>query len=381
MSELVLTETQEMLRRAAADFVAANCAPGDLRKLRDESATAGFSAKSWQAMANLGWPGIVFPEEFGGLGLGYAEQAVVLEELGSALAPEPFLTSVLLGGNAVLLGSNEPQKAALLPEVASGALLLALAHHEPGARHDLFRVQTRAVRMADGWRIDGEKDFILDGATAHRLVVSARLSGEPNARQGIGLFLVEAGAPGLTLSPARLVDGRATARLELAGVQVAPNAMLADQTQGGDVLENMLDRAAVGLCGEMLGGMRRATEMTLDYLKTREQFGVRIGSFQSLKHRAARMFIELEIGRSAVMAAARALDAGSSDARSLVSIAKARLSDGFVEVASEALQMHGGIGMTDEHDIGLFLKRARVAELTLGDSAWHRDRWARLAGF
>ncbi len=381
MNELVLTETQEMLRRAAADFVAANCAPGDLRKLRDESDTAGFSAKSWQAMANLGWPGIVFPEEFGGLGLGYAEQAVVLEELGSALAPEPFLTSVLLGGNAVLLGSNEPQKAALLPEVASGALLLALAHHEPGARHDLFRVETRAVRMADGWRIDGEKDFVLDGATAHRLVVSARLSGEPNARQGIGLFLVEAGAPGLTLSPARLVDGRATARLGLAGVQVAPNAMLADQTQGGDVLENMLDRAAVGLCGEMLGGMRRATEMTLDYLKTREQFGVRIGSFQSLKHRAARMFIELEIGRSAVMAAARALDAGSSDARSLVSIAKARLSDGFVEVASEALQMHGGIGMTDEHDIGLFLKRARVAELTLGDSAWHRDRWARLAGF
>ncbi len=381
MSELILTETQELLRTAAASFVAARCPPRRLREIRDGSDTAGFSLETWRDMAQLGWPGIVIPEDFGGLGLGYADLAVVLEELGSALAPEPFVSSVLLGGVAVLLAGNAKQKSSVLPRVASGELLLALAHHEPGARHDLLRVSTRAERLSGGWQLVGTKDFVLDGATAELLVVSARVTGEPGDREGLGLFLVERGQSGLTVEPVRLVDGRAAARVRLDGVKVSGENILGEPGPAADVIEAVLDRAALGLCAEMLGGMRRSFEMTLDYLKTREQFGVKIGSFQALKHRTARMFVDIELGRSTVMAAARALDEDAPGARALVSVAKARLSETFVEVASEALQMHGGIGMTDEHDIGLYLKRARVAEVTLGDAAWHRDRWATLASF
>ncbi len=381
MSELTLNETQQLLRSAAASFVAARCAPRRLREIRDGADAAGFSLETWRDMAGLGWPGIVIPEEFGGLGLGYADLVVVLEELGSVLAPEPFVSSVLLGGVAVLLAGNVAQQSSILPRVVSGELLLALAHHEPGARHDLFRVATRAERSSGDWQLSGEKDFVLDGSTAQQLVVSARVTGEPGDRDGLGLFLVERGQTGLTVEPVRLVDGRAAARVRLDGVRVKHANVLGEPGRAALVIEAVLDRAALGLCAEMLGGMRRAFELTLDYLKTREQFGVKIGSFQALKHRAARMFVDIELGRSTVMAAARALDADAPGARALVSVAKARLSDTFVELASEALQMHGGIGMTDEHDIGLYLKRARVAEVTLGDAAWHRDRWATLASF
>ncbi len=382
MKDLVLTEEQELLRQTAADFVRQHSPVARVRRLRDAGDPVGFSPELWRRMAELGWPGIVLPEEYGGLGLGYAELVVVLEQLGTVLAPEPFLSTVLLCGNAVLLGGSAAQKQAILPGVAAGETILALAHHEPGARHATFRVAARAERTAGGgFRLSGEKDMVQDGHVADRLLISARLAGGRDDRDGIGLFLVERGATGVTVERQHLVDHRSAALVHLSGVEVAADAAVGEPGAAGELLERVLERAIVGLCGEMLGGMTRAFETTIAYLKERRQFGVPIGSFQALKHRAARMLIEVELARSAVMAAARALDAGSHDAALLASVAKARLSEGFVQVANEAVQMHGGIGMTDEHDIGFYLKHARAAELTLGDAPFHRDRFATLQGF
>jgi alkylation response protein AidB-like acyl-CoA dehydrogenase len=382
LSDLVLNEEQELLRRTAADFVAAHSPVSRLRRLRDSDDSTGFSPELWERMGELGWPGIILPEEYGGLGLGYAELAVVLEQLGTVLAPEPFLSTVLLSGNALLLGGSEAQKKAHLPAIAAGKAILGFAHHEPRARHDPVRVETRAERgSAGGYRLTGEKDLVLDGPAADHLIVSARIARERSDKNGIALFLVDARAKGVGRARQHLVDHRSAALVRFDGVEVAADAAIGTPGRGGDLIESVLDRAIVGLAAEMLGGMTRAFETTVGYLKERKQFGAVIGSFQALKHRAARLFIEVELARSAVMAAARAIDEGSADARLLASVAKARLSDGFVLVASEAVQMHGGIGMTDEHDIGLYLKRARAAEILLGDAAFHRNRFASLQEF
>jgi len=381
VSDLVLTEEQELLRTTAADFVKASLPVGRLRRMRDAGDPLGFSPEAWRKMGELGWPGIVLPEEYGGLGLGYADLAVVLEQVGGALAPEPFLSTVLLAGNAILLGGDAEQQNAWLPRVAAADVVLAFAHHEPGARHRPFRVRTRAEKSTRGWRLSGQKDMVFDGDAAEGLVVSARVSGDADDRDGLALFLVDRRAAGLAVKSQQLVDHRRSALVALDGVEVPESAVIGKPGAAGPLVEQVLDRATVGLCAEMLGGMACAFESTVAYLRDRKQFGVPIGSFQALKHRAARMLVEVELGRSAVMAAARAIDAGAADASLLASVAKARLSEGYVAVANEAVQMHGGIGMTDEYDIGFYLKRARAAEQTLGDAAFHRDRFASLQGF
>ena len=380
MSDLVLTEEQQLLQSTAADFARQSLPVSRLRALRETG--DGFARDLWREMGNLGWPGMLLPEEYGGLGLGYADAVVVLEELGKVLAPEPFLSTVLLAGNAVLLGGSAAQKQEILPRVASDEAVLAFAHHEPRARHRMHHVATRAAAQSDGsFTISGVKDVVLDGTAAERLVVSARTSGGNDDRDGISLFLVDPHAPGVTVTRQQLVDHRSAALVRLDGVKVPADAQVGTLGKGADVIDATLDRATVGLCAEMLGGMVRAAEMTFAYLKERKQFGVVIGTFQALKHRAARMFIEIELGRSVVMAAARALDEGARDTAMLVSVAKARLSEGYVLVASEAVQMHGGIGMTDEHDVGFYLKRARAAEILLGDAPYHRDRYAKLQSY
>jgi alkylation response protein AidB-like acyl-CoA dehydrogenase len=312
--------------------------------------------------------------------MGLAELAVVLEALGRNLAPEPFLSTVLLGAHALLLGGTDAQKAEWLPGVASGDKLLALAQQEAKSRFDLNRVATRAERDGDAFVLTGEKIAVLDGASADAVVVVARSAGALTDEAGISLFLVPAGSAGLRVERQWRVDSRQAALVSLEGVRVGADALIGTEGGGLPLLSQVIDRATVGIAAEMLGSMSEAFERTLAYLKDRVQFGVPIGSFQALKHRAANLFIEVELCRSAVMAAARAVDEGLEEAPRLVSLAKARCSEAGVLVANEAIQMHGGIGMTDEHDIGFYLKRARVAELTFGDAAWHRDRWARLAG-
>jgi acyl-CoA dehydrogenase len=379
--QLVLTEDQELLAKTAADFVAEKSPVKRMRELRDADDPDGFSRPLWKEMAELGWVGVPFPEAFGGAEMGLAELAVILEPLGRQLAPEPFLSTVLLAGEALLLGGSEAQQQEWLPRLTAGDVFLALAYQEPKSRYDVHRVATRAVADGDGWKLTGEKIQVLEGSSADALIVSARTGGEESDADGISLFLVPSGAAGLSITRQHRVDARGAALVRLDAVAVGADAVVGAVGQGGALLERVVDLATVGLCAEMLGSMSEAFERTLQYLKDRKQFGVPIGSFQALKHRAAEMFIEIELSRSTVMAAARALDAGDADAAKLVSLAKARCSDAAMLVANEAVQMFGGIGMTDEHDIGFYLKRARVAELTFGDAAWHRDRWARLSSY
>jgi acyl-CoA dehydrogenase len=379
--QLVLSEDQELLAKTAADFVSEHSPVARVRELRDRSDPDGFSRSLWKQMAELGWVGIPFPESLGGADMGLAELAVVLEELGRKLAPEPFLSSVLLAGQVILRAGSEAQQQAWLPDLVRGERLLALAYQEPGSRHDLARQATRAERSGGGWRISGEKIAVLDGASADAFVVAARTDGGERERAGITLFLLPRDAAGLVVEAQRRVDSRNAALLHLDQVPVDADAQVGVAGEGLAVLEQGVDLATVGLCAEMLGSMSEAFERTLEYLRQRKQFGVPIGSFQGLKHRAAHLFIEVELCRSAVMAAARAVDEGNPETAKLVSLAKARCSEAAVLVTNEAVQMFGGIGMTDEHEIGFYMKRARVAEQTFGDATHHRERWARLSEY
>ena len=378
---LVLTEDQELLAQTARDFVRTNSPLSRLRALRDAQDSVGFSRDMWHEMAQLGWAGILIPEEYGGAGLGLADFAVVLEAAGRNLAPEPFLSTVLLGGQLLADAGSPEQKQTWLPGIATGEKIVGLAYQEARSRYDLNRVSTRATVEGDAWRLLGEKIQVLDGQNADALIVSTRTNGEDTDPDGLTLFLLAPDAPGVALMPQTRVDGRAAALLNLDGVKVGAESIVGTVGQGFQTLSHVVDLATVGLCAEMLGGMSQVFDDTLAYLKTREQFGVVIGSFQALKHRAAKVFMEIELCRSTVMAAATAADAGEGDLPLLVSLAKARCSDAFVLATNEGVQMHGGIGMTDEHEAGLYMKRARAAEMTFGDAAWHRDRWARLRDY
>ena len=378
---LVLTEDQEILAQSARDFVRDHSPVNRVRALRDAGDEVGFSRDLWREMGALGWPGILIPQQYGGAGMDMADLAVVLEAVGRTLTPEPFLSTVLLGGQLLTRAGNDAQKRAWLPGIAAGEKVVAVAYQETRGRYDLHRVAARAERRGETWVLSGEKIQVLDGRHADLLIVSARTAGEPDDRDGLSLFLVALDAPGLTVTPQSRVDGRAAALVHLDEVTVGSDALLGPAGEGLRILASVVDLATAGLCAEMLGGMSQIFDDTLAYLKTREQFGVPIGSFQALKHRAARVFMDIELCRSTVMAAARAADAGGADFPLLVSLAKARCSDTFILATNEGVQMHGGIGMTDEHDAGLYLKRARTAEMTFSDADWHRARWAALRGY
>ncbi len=377
---LILSDDQLMLRETARSFLDEKSPVSRMRELRDSQDRTGFSRALWKEMAEMGWSGIIFPEEFGGAGMAYGELGVVLEECGRVLVPEPFLSTVLLGGNAILLGGSDALSKDLLPGVCSGDRILAMAFQEQG-RFNPYAISTRARRDGDGFRIDGQKQFVLDAHVADQLILVTRTNGEPGDRDGLTLLIVDAGADGLTVRRNHLIDGRNAADLTLDGVRVAGERVLGKIDAGADLLDAVFDRAAIGLSAEMLGSFDETFERTLSYLKTREQFGVKIGSFQALRHRAADMFCELELARSVVREALWALDEGRDDVPQMASAAKARCSDVASQITKEAIQMHGGIGMTDEEEIGLFFKRAKAAEMTLGDAIYHRDRYASLRGF
>jgi alkylation response protein AidB-like acyl-CoA dehydrogenase len=312
--------------------------------------------------------------------MGYGELGVILAECGRVLAPEPFVSTVLLGGNAILLGGNEPLHKELLPDVCSGDRILSLAIQEKG-RFSPYSVETSATRDGDGFRISGSKQFVLDGHVANQIVTVARTSGAPGERDGLSLFVVDGNASGLAIQRTEMVDGRNAAHLTFDNVAVDASRVLGEIDAGADVLDAVLDRAAIGLCSEMVGSFEEAFERTLEYLKTREQFGVKIGTFQGLRHRAAEMFGELEFARSIVRDAQSAIDDGRDDVAECASGAKARCSDVANLIGGEAIQMHGGIGMTDEEESGRFFKRLKAAEFTLGDATYHRNRFAGLRGY
>lgn len=377
---LVWTEDQEFLRETARSFLRENAPISELRSLRDEVDPDGFSRALWKEMAELGWAGIPFDETYGGAGLGYTELGVVMQECGRTLAATPLVGSVLLGGTAVALAGNDTQRKELLTPLCAGRILLTGAFQE-GGHHAPHRVETRAERTDEGWTLSGRKSFVIDGHVADQIIVSARIAGGSNDPEGIALFVIDGNAAGLTRSRRIMVDGRNAAELLLEGVQVPADAALGEPGEAAAPLDAVFDRAAACLCAEMLGGIETAFEKTLDYLKVREQFGVPIGSFQALKHRAAKMFVEVELSKSVVLEALQAIDSGSENTARIVSVAKAKLDQTAQFVSNEGVQLHGGIGVTDEEDIGLFLKRARVQQRTFGDAAFHRDRFASLSGY
>ena len=377
---LVLTDEQELIKQGAAEFLKEKAPVGHLRELRDNEDAVGFSRALWKEMAELGWAGIPFAEDCGGAGLGLAELGVVLEECGRTLAPYPFLSTTLLGGGALTLAGSESQKQSILQGVCKGDTLLALAFQET-SRFAPFAIDTKAERNGSGFRLAGQKLFVLDGHVADQLIVAARSSGTSGERDGITLFLVDPSAEGCAVLRTKMVDSRNAAQVTLSDVKVTSEAVLGEVDGGGEILEAVFDRATAALSAEMVGLICEVFERTVAYLKTREQFGTKIGTFQALKHRAAWMFCEVELAQTVTLDALRALDEERPYASRVVSAAKARCSDTASLVSCEGLQLHGGIGMTDEEEIGLFLKRAKAAELTLGDAAYHRDRFARLTGF
>ncbi len=377
---LVLNEDQVQLKDAARAFISDKAPVAAFRKLRDSNDKDGFDRKLWKEMAALGWAGIIIPEEFGGSGFGYTGLGCVLEETGRTLLASPLISTAVIGASAVMLGGSAVQKKEILPAIAAGDWLMALALEE-GPRHAPYAISTRAEKSADGFTLGGSKTFVLDGHVADQLIVAARTSGMPGGRNGITLFLVDRNIPGVKITRTFMADSRNAANVEFSGVKLAAATVLGAVDQGADILDPVLDRARICLGAEMLGGIRESFERTVEYLKTRQQFGVLIGTFQALKHRAAEMFCEIELSVSVLLDALIALDEDRGDVAQMASLAKARLNDAYFLVSNEALQMHGGIGMTDEFDIGLFMKRARVAQASFGDSSFHRDRYASLEGY
>jgi alkylation response protein AidB-like acyl-CoA dehydrogenase len=379
---MILNEEQTMLKDSAKDFCSSNAPIAQLRKLRDSDNPDAFDRATWKSMVELGWSGIPFPEEFGGLAFGYKGLGVVTEEAGRTLTASPLLATVWVGGTAINLGGSDAQKSDLLPAIASGELLLALALEE-SHRHNPYGIATSARSSADGFVINGSKTFVLDGNSADKLIVVARTSGNPGERDGITLFLVDRTAQGITVKRTKMTDSRNAANIDFNDVAVGKDAVLGQAGAGADLLDATLDIARIGLSAEMLGSLQECFERTIAYLKDREQFGVPIGSFQALKHRAADMFCEVELSKSCVLEALTALDEGrdAAEIAKLASLAKAKVGETFNRVSREGIQMHGGIGMTDEFDIGFFLKRAAVAEQTFGDVNFHRNRYGDLEGY
>lgn len=376
----VLSEEQTMIRDGAKSWVQEKSPVTVFRKLRDSGNPDGFDRAAWKEMAEMGWAGILIPEEFGGTGLGYLTLGLVLEETGRTLTASPLVSTALTATTALLLGANDAQKKKYLPQIAEGKLIATLAVDE-GPHHAPEKIALKAEKSGGGYKLSGRKSFVLDGGVAELIIVAARASGKPGDKSGITLFLVDGKANGLAREKLKTVDSRGVANLTFDNVEVGADAILGSADQGGGLLEAILDRARAGLAAEMLGHAMQSFDVTLDYLKTRVQFGQVIGTFQALQHRAAKMFTDLELARSCVEGALQAIDRDANDVAQMASLAKAKVGDLVHLVSNEMVQMHGGIGMTDAHDAGLYLKRARAQEATFGGSSFHRDRYATLLGY
>ena len=376
----VLNEEQSMLRDAAKSWTQEKSPVTAFRKMRDSGVEIGYDAKAWNEMAEMGWAGVIIPEEYGGSAFGYLSIGLLLEEMGRNLTASPLIASGVGAASALVLGGSDAQKSEWLPKIADGSVVGALAVDE-GPHHAPEKVALAATKSGAGYSLSGAKSFVIEGLAANLLVVSARTSGQLGDKDGITLFLVPADAKGVSRKRLALADSRGAANITFDKVEVGADAVLGAVDKGWDVLEKTLDRVRAALAAEMLGAANQAFETTLDYLKVRVQFGQVIGSFQALQHRAAKMFTDLELARSAVEAALQAIDADSPDVPELVSLSKAKMGDVFHLVSNEMVQMHGGIGMTDAHDAGFYLKRARAAEAAFGSPSYHRDRYARINGY
>ncbi|HTO09149.1 MAG TPA: acyl-CoA dehydrogenase family protein [Myxococcota bacterium] len=370
------SEEQDELRRTVRRFLEETSPTTEVRRLMETP--EGYEPGVWKRLSQeLGLPGVHVPEQYGGQGLGFAELAIVLEEMGRALLCAPYFASVALATNAILNAGTESQKAALLPALASGESIATLALTEPSGRWDLGGIELQAQRVADGFTLFGEKSFVPDGLTADRIVVAARRP-KTDGREGIGLFHLRGDTAGLERRPLTTLDPtRKLARLGFRGARAEP---LGEVGNAAAALEKTLDQAAALLANEMAGGAQRLLEMTVEYAKTRVQFGRPIGSFQAIKHKCADMLMSLELARSSAYYAAGCADESAKELPAVASLAKAQGSDAYLEIAAEAIQIHGGLGFTWEQDVHLYFKRAKASEVFLGDPTYHRELFAQRTG-
>ena len=374
----LLSGDQKMLQDTATSFLAEEGSIAkQLRHWRDIGCKDGFGHGLWRQFAELGLTGICIPESHGGLGLGATEAALVLEEIGRNLTPSPFLATAVVATKAIARTAHADR---WYPGILSGEAVLALAVDE-GPRHAPEQTALEARRQGNGFVLKGIKQFVVQGASADMIVTAARTRGSPGDTEGLTLFAVPRDAVGIGIDNAALVDSSKAARLQFNDVQLDADAVIGDVDGGWAPLSAALAAGRAGAAAELVGVGSGASAMTLDYLRQRKQFGKHIGEFQALQHRAAHLYTEIEIARAAAFKAAQLIDSGDEGAELYVSVAKAKATDVAALAVREGVQMHGGIGMTDEHDIGLFMKREAVLGEMFGDVFYHRNRVAALSGY
>ncbi len=372
-----LTEEQQLLKDSVERFLERNY-PFELRRGLVAKRQA-MSPQVWEGFASLGLLGVPFSDEYGGFGGGGIETMLVMEALGRRLVMEPYLSTVVLSGGLIDLGASQWQKQILLPRIVDGSLLLAFAHFEPGSRYALNHVATRATSDGNSWILTGEKTLVLQGPVAEKLIVSARTSGGEDDPAGITLFIVECEEENLGGQEYPLFDGSRALDVQLNGIRVGPESVIATLNGAMPLIERVADRAIAALCAEAVGVMSRLHEMTVEYLKTRQQFGVPIGKFQALQHRAVDMLIQVEQARSMALLAAGRVDSGDAiERRRAVTAAKELIGRAGRFVGQQAVQLHGGMGMTDELAVGHYFKRLAAIDVLFGDSAWQRRQFAEL---
>jgi alkylation response protein AidB-like acyl-CoA dehydrogenase len=370
-------EEQELLRSTARKFFDNECGSETVRKLMEGS--EGMTPDLWKKLAEQGWLGLIVPDEHGGMGLGMVDLVVLMEEMGRAVVPGPFFSTVLLGGLAILEAGTEAQKKAWLPRLASGEARATLAWMEPTADLGARGITLPATAKSGGYTLDGTKLFVQDAHTTDALVVAARTATGQSAEAGISLFLVPKSSAGLTVTLLPTMDQtRKLCEVTFKDVTVGADALMGQAGAGWAPLARVIDRATVGLCAEMCGGAQKVLDMTVEYAKIRQAFGRPIGSYQGVKHKAADMLVDVENSKSITYYAAWAMDEGVAEGPLAVSMAKAYVSDAYRRVAGAGIQLHGGIGFTWEHDLHLYFKRAKGSEFTFGDATWHRERVAQL---
>ncbi len=377
---LVLNEEQQMLKESAQGFLAEFAPVSELRKQRDAGSETGYADNLWGQMVEMGWAAILVPEAYGGLEFGHVGMGQIVEQTGRTLTASPLFSTGVLGVTAINGAGSEEQKTELLSAIASGEITTALAVDEK-AHHAPAQISMAATKKGQGYSLNGLKCFVADGGTADKLIVAARTSGEAGDMQGISLFIVDRTAPGVVVERTAMTDGRNYANIGFNNVEVAEAALLGEEGKGFSALSATLDAGNVYLAAELLGIAQESFDRTLQYLKERKQFGVLIGSFQALQHRAADWWSQIELCKSVVLKALQAMDAADAKVPALASIAKAKLSEVAELATNEAIQMHAGIGMTDEYEIGFFIKRARPAQTLFGDNSYHTDRFALLNGY
>ena len=377
---LVLNEEQQMLKESAQGFLAEHAPVSELRTQRDAGNKTGYSSTLWPQMVNMGWAAILVPEEYGGLAFGHVGMAQIVEQSGRTLTASPLLSTAILGVTAINLAGSEEQKTELLGAIAGGELTIALAVDEK-THHDPMQIAMSAERKGEGYVINGEKRFVVDGSTADILIVATRTAGSPGDMKGISLFLVNRNTLGINVDQTQMIDGRSAAIVTFTDVEVGLDALLGEQDKGFRALSATLDAGNAHLAAELLGIAQESFDRTLQYMKERKQFGALIGSFQALQHRAAHWWSEIELCKSVVLKSLQALDEGDVKSPALASIAKAKLCEVAELSTNEAIQIHGGIGMTDEYEIGFFIKRARPAQMLYGDYNYHANRFALLSGY